>query len=582
MIEFTINELIKNSKRQLEQPHSVSKVAILGDSSTQLFSKALKGYAFEQNIEFDIYEADYASVELNVFDASSRLYSFEPDFIILYQSTLSLHKKFLTTEFNEKTKFGEKVIKNIEQYLAFINSQIETKIIVFNYGELSDITFGNFGNKTKISWIYQLRYINFQIMEISQKSPNVFVNDMTVLQSYLGFSKTYDMRTYIRTDVATNIDSIPFIVKNCVDIIKAVIGQFNKCLILDLDNTTWGGIIGDDGLEKIQIGALGIGKAFTELQLWAKNLKERGIILAVCSKNTENIAKEPFEKHPDMVLKLSDIAVFVANWENKADNIRHIQSILNIGFDSMVFLDDNPFERNLVRSELPEVTVPELPKDPSDYISYLRMLNLFETVSFSVMDSSRTQKYQEEASRTTLKSSFKTIEEYLISLEMKADIKPFDEFNLPRIAQLTLRSNQFNLRTIRYTDKEVFSLMNSKKHITRYISLSDKFGDYGLISLVVMEKIDKRSLFIDTWLMSCRVLKRGIEKFLLNELVIIALKSGFKELIGERIPTLKNVLVKDHYKDLGFIEKNEKWLLNLDTFKPFETHISKKIAIKLV
>ena len=237
-----------------------------------------------------------------------------------------------------------------------------------------------------------------------------------------------------------------------------------------MDNTTWGGIIGDDGIEKIQIGTLGLGKAFTELQLWAKNLKERGIILAVCSKNTDHIAKEPFEKHPDMILRLEDIAVFVANWENKADNIRYIQSVLNIGFDSMVFLDDNPFERNLVRQELPEVTVPELPKDPAEYITYLQQFNLFETVSYSKLDSDRTSKYQEEAKRVGMKKSFASVDDYLGNLNMLAIAASFDDFNVPRIAQLTQRSNQFNLRTIRYTEKDVRDIMASDKHYSMSVS----------------------------------------------------------------------------------------------------------------
>ena len=187
-----------------------------------------------------------------------------------------------------------------------------------------------------------------------------------------------------------SIDALPLVGSRTLDILCAIKGDFKKCIILDLDNTTWGGVIGDDGMENIQVGSLGIGKAFTEFQYWVKKLKSRGIIVSVCSKNTESVALEPFEKHPEMVLQLDDISVFVANWENKADNIRHIQSILNIGFDSMVFIDDNPFERNIVRENLPEVTVPEMPEDPAEYLEYLYKLNLFETVSHSKLDKDRT------------------------------------------------------------------------------------------------------------------------------------------------------------------------------------------------
>ena len=235
-------------------------------------------------------------------------------------------------------------------------------------------------------------------------------------------------------------------------------------MILDLDNTTWGGIIGDDGMENIQIGSLGIGKAFSEFQYWIKKLKNRGIIVAVCSKNTESVAKEPFEKHPDMVLRLSDISVFIANWDNKVDNIRQIQSILNIGFDSMVFLDDNPFERNIVRENIPEICVPELPEDPANYLEYLYGLNLFETVSFSNEDSARTKLYQIEAERAKVQKKFTNEDDFLKNLEMVSVIEPFNKFNTPRMAQLSQRTNQFNLRTIRYSEADIERISKSKDY----------------------------------------------------------------------------------------------------------------------
>ena len=226
-------------------------------------------------------------------------------------------------------------------------------------------------------------------------------------------------------------------------------GTFNKCLILDLDNTLWGGVIGDDGIEGIQLGhGLGIGKAFTELQQWAKKLQQRGIILCVVSKNDEQVAKEPFIHHPDMVLRLDDIAVFMANWETKVDNIRAVQQVLNIGFDSMVFLDDNPFERAIVRENIPGITVPELPEDPAQYLEFLYSLNLFETASASEVDDKRTRQYQQEAKRIELKRTFANEQEFLASLGMEARVEPFTAFNTPRVAQLTQRSNQFNLRTM--------------------------------------------------------------------------------------------------------------------------------------
>jgi len=279
-----------------------------------------------------------------------------------------------------------------------------------------------------------------------------------------------------------------------------------------------------------------------------------------------------------MVLKLEDIAVFVANWSNKADNIRHIQNVLNIGFDSLVFLDDNPAERALIRTELPEVLVPELPADPAQVLPYLRQLNLFETVSYSTQDQKRTQQYQEEAQRQAVQQSFTNMEDYLKSLEMKGKIQPFQDQHIARISQLSQRSNQFNLRTIRYAESDIQQIMLNSSYLTYEISLEDKFGKYGLISVVMLKDLQNMTLFIDTWLMSCRVLKRDVERFALNQLVNDAIAKGYKKIIGEYLPTAKNKLVENHYSDLGFMQiQNGKWELSLDDWHPLVHFIEEQI-----
>ena len=566
-------QLKKNIKKDRTGFKPVS-LSILGNHATQFLAKGIEGYGVEGKLDIDIYEAEYDLIDIQVFNPDSELYAVASEFVVITKSAIRMLKKYYRCPLGEKPFFAQKIIEEYRSYIESINAKQQSKIIITNFIELPDMVFSNFGNKVEHSWTYQVRSLNFKLMELAAENKNVFISDTNAIHNRLGRQFSFDPQMYIRTDVTTNFDFQPHMAQGIVDIIKACIGKFKKCLILDLDHTTWGGIIGDDGMEGIQIGSLGLGKAFTELQLWAKNLKDRGIVLAICSKNTESVAKEPFEKHPDMVLRLDDIAVFVANWENKADNIRYIQNVLNIGFDSMVFLDDNPFERNLVRKEIPEVTVPELPPDPADYIPYLQQFNLFETASFSNLDKDRTKQYQTEAKRVNLQTSFKTVDDYLKNLGMTAIAKPFDKFQVPRIAQLTQRSNQFNLRTSRYSEKEIQDIMTSDDHMTFYTALKDKFGDYGLISLQVMEKRGTDSLFLDTWIMSCRVLKRDVEKFVLNELVLIAKKEGIKTLIGERIPTKKNILVVDHYKDLGFVEKDGLWYLDVESYKELEHYIA--------
>jgi FkbH-like protein len=456
------------------------------------------------------------------------------------------------------------------------------KLIYCNYPEIDDAVFGSFANKVESSFVFQLRKLNYELMNLAAHNSNLFICDIASVQNTLGRNVMFNASIYTSTEMVLSIDSIPYIASHIIDIICAAEGRIKKCLIFDLDNTLWGGVIGDDGLENIQLGhGLGIGKAFTEFQCWIKALKERGIILAVCSKNNDATAKEPFIKHPDMVLRLDDISVFMANWDNKADNIRQIQTILNIGFDSMVFLDDNPVERAIVRENIPGITVPELPEDPADYLEFLYGLNLFETVSYSAVDAERTRHYQIEAQRATAQKTFTNEADFLKSLVMVCEVKSFDSFNIPRAAQLSQRSNQFNLRTIRYTEKDIERLAKDARYYNFTFTLSDKYGDNGLICVVILEKQDTQTLFIDTWFMSCRVLKRGMEDFTLNTIVHYARKNGFRRIIGEYIKTPKNAIVENHYVALGFLpftnnEKRNLFVLNCDEYTKKECFIAYK------
>ena len=567
------NELKKFLKKDFAGFKKI-KIAILADSASQLLNNAVRAYGYTVQLDFEIYEADYNQIELQIFDPSSELYEFKPDFIFINRSTEKLLKEFYKKDKQLQSGFSEHIIRNTQNYYDTIASRLRSKVIINTYPEINDSVFGNFAAKTQSSFLYQLRKINMGLMDLSQQSKDMFVCDLASLQSDLGYGFVFDPKVYVSADMVYRIDFLPYIAKHVTDIILSINGSFKKCLILDLDNTIWGGIIGDDGMEGIQVGYLGLGKIFTELQLWAKQLKQRGIILAICSKNTESIAMEPFQSHPDMVLHMDDIAVFVANWETKVDNIRHIQSILNIGFDSMVFVDNNPFEREIVKSAIPDITVPELPEDPSEYLIYLRSLNLFETAFFTEQDDQRTRQYQEEARRNAVLQRFDNEMDFLANLQMVSEVKAFDEFDIPRVAQLSQRSNQFNLRTIRYTEADIKQLSADPNFYTISLSLKDRFGDHGLIGIVILKKQDDDTLFMDSWIMSCRVLKRGMENFTINTIADLARANGFKRVMGEYLPTKKNGIVKDHYLTLGFKQEGDKWVLNLVAFEKRNTFIA--------
>ena len=575
----TLRELKRLAGEVLSTPKC--KIAVLGDTATQLLTTAVKGEAVARGLALDIYEAEYNQIERQLLDPTSDLYQFDASIVIIFQSTHKLceYHSLLAADKQELVA---------EERLAFLTSICENsafadkKIIYFNYPEIEDTVFGSYANKVEASFSFQVRKLNYELMLLSKQYPNLFICDIAGLQNLFGRQFMFSPNVYMSTEMVLSVNALPYVASRVVDIIGAIRGQFKKCLILDLDNTVWGGVIGDDGLEGIELGhGLGIGKAFTEFQMWVKKLKQRGIIICVASKNNEETAKEPFEKHPDMVLTLDDIAVFMANWETKVDNIRAIQGILNIAFDSMVFLDDNPFERNMVRENIPGITVPELPEDPGKYLEYLYSLNLFETASYSQADKDRTKQYQVEAKRVSLAKTFTNEADFLKSLDMVSTVSGFSKFNTPRVAQLSQRSNQFNLRTIRYTEADITSMAENPDVIDLSFTLEDKFGDNGLIAVVIMKKQDDETLFVDTWFMSCRVLKRGMENFTLNTMVECAKDRGYKRIIGEYLPTPKNKMVGQHYPNLGFAplevtSEEAKYVLTVDSYQPRECYITKK------
>ncbi len=574
MLQF--KELKRLLKGDLAELPSL-KLALVGDTATQFLATAIKGIGVERGYNINLFEAEYNQVERQFMDPTSDLYKFAGEIIVVFQSTHKLGEYHSQLPPSQQDTLADNRI-------AFLTSICENpalagkKIIYFNYPEIGDTVFGSYGNKVESSFLFQVRKLNFELMKMSQQYPNLFICDIAELQNIYGRKFMFDTNIYVSTEMVLSLDSLPYVASRILDIVCAIKGQFKKCLILDLDNTVWGGVIGDDGIEGIRLGhGLGIGKAFTEFQMWIKKLKQRGIIICVASKNNEDTAKEPFEKHPDMVLKLDDIAVFQANWETKVDNIRTIQQILNISFSSMVFLDDNPFERNMVRENIPGITVPDLPKDPGDYLEYLYSLNLFETASYSNADKDRTKQYQVEAKRVSLSKTFTNEADYLKSLNMVSTVSGFTKFNTPRVAQLSQRSNQFNLRTIRYTEADVKAYANNPQIIDLSFTLEDKFGDNGLIAVIILKPQDKDTLFVDTWFMSCRVLNRGMENFTLNTIVEKAKNAGYKRIIGEYLPTAMNKMVEKHFPNLGFrkIENANSNLyeLDVDSYQPRECYI---------
>ena len=446
----------------------------------------------------------------------------------------------------------------------------------------SERAFGNFELKVAYSVGAIFTEINYQLAVRARFAKNVLINDVDFLAASIGRLQWLDGRLWSMAKIPCRLEHMPRLAQSLLDTVLAAIGLFTKCVVLDLDNTLWGGVIGDDGLEGIALGEFDEGEAYVDFQKFLKELKRRGIILAVVSKNEHANAILPFREHPFMVLKEEDISAFVANWDNKADNIRLVQETLNIGFDSFVFLDDNPFERNIVRDYVPNVVIPELPEEPSAYLETLAALNLFETASFSEADLQRAAQYREEAQREIVKTQYTNVNDYLASLGMQVRLERFSAFNLPRIAQLSQRSNQFNLMTRRYGEAACEAMMKDRTVTPLTLKLADKFGDYGLISVVIL-KPNGEELEIDEYLMSCRVLQRGVESFAMNNIFAYARRLGAKRVVGHYIPTPKNDMVKGFFKSFGFEMVGEldnggsKWALPVDDYRKREVFMSEAV-----
>jgi FkbH-like protein len=445
----------------------------------------------------------------------------------------------------------DQAINTVKTLVANFKPSVSSAVLVQTLAPPIEPLFGNFDRTEPSSPYAMVEAFNARLVAWARTGEVILV-DIARLAANVGLERWSEARHWHASKLTIAPDFIPLYADVVVRTIGAIYGKSRKCLVLDLDNTLWGGVIGDDGLAGIKLGqGSPTGEAFLAVQQMAKQLRSRGVILAVCSKNEEDVARSAFQSHPDMLLAESDIAVFQANWTDKASNLRAIATTLNIGIDALVFLDDNPAERLQVRRELPMVAVPELPEDPALYPQILAAAGYFETVSFSAEDKNRAEYYRSNAQRAEILNKTGDMGSYLLSLDMVCEINPVDAMSRARSSQLINKSNQFNLTTRRYSEGEIEALETDDSAHLIQVRLTDKFGDNGIISVIIARKADD-AWAIDTWLMSCRVLGRRVEEAALAHLAAAARAAGAKTLVGSYIPSPKNRMVADHYQKLGF------------------------------
>ncbi len=410
------------------------------------------------------------------------------------------------------------------------------------------------------------------------KNKNGYLLDVSAISEIVGLENWHDPVMYNMAKIPFSQAVTPLYADHVCRIIASIKGKSRKALVLDLDNTLWGGVIGDDGLSGITLGQGDmIGEAYTSFQKTILRLNKRGILVTISSKNEDSIAREVFSKHPDMVLSLDNITVFQANWEDKVSNIKVIAEELNIGLDSLVFVDDNPVERDLVRKFLPEVSVPELPADPAHYSQTLAAAGYFDTVYYTDEDKNRVSNYKSNSKRVALLKNTQYYGDYLKSLNMKASASSFDLMGLKRITQLISKTNQFNLTTYRYSEDEVNKMINNKDYHTLQVRLSDNFSDHGVVSIVICRKKENEWL-IDLWVMSCRVFGRKLEHAIFDAIVKNARLNNITTLTGRFIPTKRNQIVKNFYKELGFSRRsidnnNVDYCLDISDLSPKHSNV---------
>ncbi len=557
------------------------RLAILGSATMTHLQPSLRVAALRRGMHVTVYENDYGQYLQELHDSGSALHRFKPDTILFaldaFHLTAGIDASMTEAEAEAALQGMRERVLGCWSLARGMGARVLHQTPLPVIPEL----IGSNEQRLPGSRAALIARLNAALRSMADEAGVALValDARTARDGLLGW---HDPALWHRAKQEVSPAAAPVYGELVARLLAAAVGRSAKSLVLDLDNTLWGGVIGDDGMEGIVLGqGSALGEAFASVQDYAREQSRRGIILAVCSKNDEANALEPFEKHPEMVLRRTDIAAFVANWSDKATNLREIARQLNIGLDSLVFLDDNPFERNLVRAELPMVAVPEVPDDPALVPGVLADAGYFEAIAITPEDLERGRLYQSNLARETLRASVTDMDSYLRDLQMKLVWSRFDATGLARTTQLINKTNQFNLTTRRYSEDEVATVMTDADAFGLQLRLLDRFGDNGIIGIVIGRRLadDAACVVVDTWLMSCRVLGRGVEAATLALVTGAAKALGARQLIGEYLPTKKNGMVREHFGRLGFTLLSEqpdgasRWSLMLDGFAPPKTFI---------
>ena len=542
------------------------RIAFVGSFSLNGFEETIQVQCNDEKINCITYNSPYNQFTQEILNENSNLYKFKPDIIfLLIDNRIILENSFYFSNINSENKnkkYVDEKINEIKNLIEVFTQKSQSKIIIANFVIPTYTPLGIYESKIEYGIKEIILDLNKKLKELSRNIDSCYVYDFNSFVTKFGEKNILDYKKMNYGDIKINFDIIPHLIYDFLGYVKPILGSNKKCLVLDLDNTLWGNIIGEDGIEGIKIGPYPEGRSFVEFQKVIKALSENGIILAINSKNNQKDAMKAINEHPHMILREKDFSCIKINWNDKISNMREIAKDLNIGLDSIVFFDDDPINRELLRMGIPEVNTIELPKDPSSYAQILRNLNDFNILKITKDDVQRKIMYAQEQNRQKLESSTENLNEYLKKLDIKIKIKLDNEFSISRISQLILKTNQFNLTTKRYQEEEIKEFVEDKTMIVGCSEVDDKFGENGITNVFII-KTKSNEWIIDTFLLSCRIMGRGIEEGIIGKILEIAKNKGIEKITATFIPTEKNKPAENFLKNYGFEKEKENWIFLL-------------------
>ena len=532
----------------------------------------------DKKIECMTYVSGYNQYAQDILDPKSKLYQFSPDVSFLILDTRSMLGHLFYTPYSlsvsQRKEFVEKKKNEIISLVKSFTKVSKSKLVITNFGIPTHSPYGICESKTEYGLQDMVRDLNSKLTSDLQTEPSVYVYDFNGFITRHGEVNVFDYRQFLFGDIKVALDFIPNLAEDLMGYIKAILGVGKKCIVLDLDDTLWGGIVGEDGFNGIELGPTAPGNAFVEFQRVLISLYQRGIILVINSKNNPEDALQVIREHPYMVLREENFASLKINWNDKVSNMREIADELNIGLDSMVFFDDDPVNRDYLKTTLPEVLTIDLPKDFSKYAAILSSMNDFNVLKITDEDAKRGDMYVQQKKRQELEKTAPNMEDFLKQLDIKILIRMADQFTIPRISQLTLKTNQFNLTTRRYQEEDIRKFSQDKDMVIGCAQVEDKFGDNGITGVFIIRKDNQAEWTIDVFLLSCRVMGRGVEEGMLGYILQKAKTEGVTKVKGMYIPTAKNKPCENFLSSYGFKKERDYWVYYLDTQVKIPPHLT--------